>query len=321
MPWSSLSPQTQSSIIGTSGSLSGSLIGGAFNLGGMALQHKYNKEMADLQNKYNMDMWQMQADYNSPTAQMSRLRDAGLNPNLAYGNATTGNMSSAPEMVAPNAPNAQQAMKDAAAALNPEKIISFAIDTRKGIAEAQKAEEEARRAGAEAEMTDALAQSMNLSSNHQFYYFNPETGKIELSPEDNFFVTRFSNPYRKDVNMTQASLRNAIQMRNEYLKGTNYASQIGLRSTQGFYIDARTGLTKKEAERVGKINDWFTYNEILKGINAGAHLVGSFGNIFNLIGRAKGLFNRPQKPVQTGRSTFGTDSNGRQWTQRTIFEY
>lgn len=295
MSWNSLSPQTQSSIIGAGGSVAGSLIGGAFNLGGMALQHKYNKEMADLQNQYNMDMWQMQADYNSPTAQMSRLRDAGLNPNLAYGNATTGNMSSAPEKVAPNAPNAQQAMKDAAAALNPEQIISFAINTRKGIAEAQRAEEEARKAGAEAEMTDALAQSLNEGSNHQFYYFNPESGQIELSPENYVSVSRFANPYRRNVNMTQASLRNALQMRNEYLKGANYGSQIGLRSSQGFYIDARTGLTKKEAERVGKINDWFTYNEILKGINAGAHLVGSFGNIFNLIGRAKGLFDRPVK--------------------------
>lgn len=298
MSWNNMSPQTQSSIVGAGGSALGSLIGGAFNLGGMALQHKYNKQMAEIQNQYNMDMWQMQADYNSPTAQMARLRDAGLNPNLAYGNATTGNMSSAPEKVAPNAPNAQQAMKDAAAALNPEQIISFAINTRKGIAEAQRAEEEARKAGAEAEMTDALAQSLNASSNHQFWYYNPETGQIEKSPDISMDVVRFSNPYRKQVNMTQASLGNAIKMRNEYLKGVNYGSQIGLRDRQGFYIDARTGLTRKEAERIGKINDWFTYNEILKGVNAGAHLVGSFGNIFNLIGRAKGLFDRPQKAVR-----------------------
>lgn len=301
MPWSDLSPQTQGSIIGSAGSVAGSLIGGAFNLGGMALQHKYNKEMADLQSKYNMDMWQLQADYNSPTAQMSRLREAGLNPNLAYGSASTGNMSSAPEMLAPNAPNAQQAMKDAAAALNPEQIISFAINTRKGLAEAQRAEEEARKAGAEAEMTDALAQSLNASSNHQFYYYDPTSGKIEISPDNYAEVQRFSNPYRRGVNMTQASLRNAIQMRNEYLKGANIGSQIGLRSAQGLYIDARTGLTKKEAERVGKINDWFTYNEILKGINAGAHLVGSFGTIFNLIGRARGLFGK--YPTSTGRSS------------------
>lgn len=285
MSWSNLA----SSIISAGASTTNALIGGAFSLGGLKLQQKYNKELADIQNQYNIDMWDRMNDYNSPTAQMSRLSEAGLNPNLMYGMGNTGNASKPAEMVAPNAPNAQQAMRDAAAALNPEQIISFAINTRKGIADAQRAEEEARKAGAEAEMTDALAQSMNLSSNHQFYYFNPETGKIELSPPDEVSVTRFSNPYRKDVNMTQASLRNALQMRNEYLKGANYGSQIYLRDKQGFYVDARTGLTEQEEERVGNINDWYTYNEILKGVNAGAHLVGSFGNIFNLIQRAKNI--------------------------------
>ena len=43
-------------------------------------------------------MWNMQNAYNSPTAQMSRLRQAGLNPNLVYGNGVTGNSSgSAPQ--------------------------------------------------------------------------------------------------------------------------------------------------------------------------------------------------------------------------------
>lgn len=285
MEWSSL----VNSATSTGASLTNSLMSGAFSLSGLNLQHRYNKQFADIQNQYNIDMWERMNEYNSPTAQMSRLSQAGLNPNLMYGMGNVGNASKPAEKVAPNAPNAQQAMKDAAAALNPEQIISFAINTRKGIADAQRAEEEARKAGAEAEMTDALAQSMNLSSNHQFYYFDPETGKIQLSPENEVTATRFSNPYRKDVNMTQASLRNALQMRNEYLKGANYGSQINLRDKQGFYVDARTGLTKKEEERVGKINDWFTYNEILKGVNAGAHLVGSFGNIFNLIQRAKNI--------------------------------
>ena len=36
-------------------------------------------------------MWNMQNAYNSPTAQMSRLRQAGLNPNLVYGSGVTGN--------------------------------------------------------------------------------------------------------------------------------------------------------------------------------------------------------------------------------------
>lgn len=43
-------------------------------------------------------MWKKQAEYNSPVKQMERLKLAGLNPNLVYGNGSVANtMSQAPE--------------------------------------------------------------------------------------------------------------------------------------------------------------------------------------------------------------------------------
>lgn len=56
------------------------------------------KKAQERQNKANMDAWLMQQEYNTPANQMQRLLDAGLNPNLAYGNVSTGNASSAPEI-------------------------------------------------------------------------------------------------------------------------------------------------------------------------------------------------------------------------------
>lgn len=52
------------------------------------------------QNEYNMQMWNLQNQYNSPAAQMQRYREAGLNPNLIYGNGSSsaGNATSAPQM-------------------------------------------------------------------------------------------------------------------------------------------------------------------------------------------------------------------------------
>ncbi len=52
----------------------------------------YNKERAD-----NLEYWNMQNAYNAPTAQMQRLKEAGLNPNLVYGNGTVANNASAPD--------------------------------------------------------------------------------------------------------------------------------------------------------------------------------------------------------------------------------
>lgn len=42
------------------------------------------KELLKQQNDWNIESWNMQNEYNSPSAQMQRLRDAGLNPNLMY---------------------------------------------------------------------------------------------------------------------------------------------------------------------------------------------------------------------------------------------
>lgn len=54
------------------------LLGGLFN-------NKKNKEAADKQHERNIEYWNMQNAYNHPSEQMSRLRQANLNPHLIYG--------------------------------------------------------------------------------------------------------------------------------------------------------------------------------------------------------------------------------------------
>lgn len=80
----------------------GSLLGSGINAIAQNRANKQNLKLAQYQNawqsaendkafKNNILMWNMQNAYNSPTAQMSRLRQAGLNPNLVYGSGVTGN--------------------------------------------------------------------------------------------------------------------------------------------------------------------------------------------------------------------------------------
>lgn len=73
---------------------------------------EYNLMLARQQNQWNLEQWQRQNDYNSPTSQMARLRQAGLNPDLMYGQGTTGNSVSSPAMTsgAPSEPNDMSAM-------------------------------------------------------------------------------------------------------------------------------------------------------------------------------------------------------------------
>lgn len=58
-------------------------------------QRKWNEKMYDRQRTDALSDWNMQNEYNNPLNQMARLKDAGLNPNLVYGNgaqATSGQM-------------------------------------------------------------------------------------------------------------------------------------------------------------------------------------------------------------------------------------
>lgn len=56
---------------------------------------KWNESMYNKQRADALADWQLQNDYNSPAAQMKRLKDAKLNPNLIYGKGA-GDMTAAP---------------------------------------------------------------------------------------------------------------------------------------------------------------------------------------------------------------------------------
>lgn len=83
-------------------SAAGGLLGGLFgsfsqsksnatNLQIARETNQANRELAQYNWEQQVDMWNKQNAYNAPSAQMSRLRDAGLNPHLVYGNGVTGN--------------------------------------------------------------------------------------------------------------------------------------------------------------------------------------------------------------------------------------
>lgn len=52
---------------------------------------RYARELYEKTKRDNLSFWQMQNTYNSPEAVMERLKNAGLNPNLAYGSGSASN--------------------------------------------------------------------------------------------------------------------------------------------------------------------------------------------------------------------------------------
>lgn len=76
--------------------LAGGLVSAASNLGGGLIGALTAKSQQRKANAFNVDMWNRTNQYNSPAEQMKRYAQAGLNPNLIYGQGNSGNASNAP---------------------------------------------------------------------------------------------------------------------------------------------------------------------------------------------------------------------------------
>ena len=66
-------------------SAAGSLLGGALGSFGQSSANRANLQIAREQNQWNLDQWNRENAYNTPSAQIARLQEAGLNPALMYG--------------------------------------------------------------------------------------------------------------------------------------------------------------------------------------------------------------------------------------------
>lgn len=55
------------------------------------MTNKANKQLAEYAYQKDLEMWNKQNEYNNPLNQMARLKAAGLNPHLVYGNGAVGN--------------------------------------------------------------------------------------------------------------------------------------------------------------------------------------------------------------------------------------
>ncbi|AXH77554.1 MAG: DNA pilot protein [Microviridae sp.] len=62
------------------------LIDAAYAKRNTDLQNKANIKLAEYQYSKDLEMWNKGNAYNAPIEQMKRLKEAGLNPNLVYGN-------------------------------------------------------------------------------------------------------------------------------------------------------------------------------------------------------------------------------------------
>lgn len=124
-------------IIGAVGSLAGSAMNNSASASAADTAYGRQKELMALQQQYAVENWNREVNYNSPKEQMKRLKEAGLNPNLVYGNGASG-LQAGP-VAAPTAPSAPMQVT---APGNFGSAVSDAVNAAVGIAQAKKAKSE-----------------------------------------------------------------------------------------------------------------------------------------------------------------------------------
>ena len=75
-----------------SSDLAAASIAAGANMNSTLWTNAANEEMQQQQNKWNLEQWHRNNAYNHPAAQMQRLKSAGLNPDLLYGQNAGGAM-------------------------------------------------------------------------------------------------------------------------------------------------------------------------------------------------------------------------------------
>lgn len=134
-----------------------SAIGNAITGGASARkQYQYQSKLMDKQNNFALSMYNMDNRYNSPVMQRARLEQAGLNPNLMYGNGGIQNTSGgAPASASGQAPQVDYG--------RPSEGISNALQYAVVNAQTDKMNEEARLA-AERAQTEATSRELMMAN-------------------------------------------------------------------------------------------------------------------------------------------------------------
>ena len=130
-------------IVGVTAGAAGGILDTFVNLNQARINREFNKSMAQYQNSENLKQWNRQNAYNDPSAQMERLKAAGLNPNLVYGTpgaANAGNSSSSPQMAGASASGSSNIAQpfDSGAALVAAQIANLNAEARVKNAQADK---------------------------------------------------------------------------------------------------------------------------------------------------------------------------------------
>lgn len=222
---------------------------------------KANKEMAEYEFEKNLEMWTLGNKYNSPEAQMERLRQAGLNPNLVYGGGSApGNTTG--QLPKYNAPNQQYAYE-------PVNVLGMLSQFQ--------------------DFTMKQAQTNNIQEQNRVIKADANLKELGYKFQDYTFPERTALIYGKNELQRQQ-----LKQREELFPySLEYAGgKVKAQDLQRVLMGKQAKKLDTSIEYQNKVNDWYLTKMWSQIINS------SMGNIGKIL--PAGQLGKAGKAVQSG---------------------
>lgn len=177
----------------------------------------FNLQNMEIQNKYAVDNWLMQQEYNSPTEQLKRVKDAGLNPNLVMGQSgVTNATNSSPDVPSSQNPSTGSAGSFGIGSLSPTNPVTNAFEQAiKGLQTSLQYEsitQDIRNKQANENLTNAQAKNtlqntLKQQQETMTYLLDNEKKSFENSTMRELYKFRIEQ-IKQDIKETQSAIRN-----------------------------------------------------------------------------------------------------------------
>lgn len=208
-----------------------------------AMTNDMNYQLAQEQNQWNIDQWNRENEYNSASAQIQRLKDAGLNPNLYNGDgnqaghiesanlaqATTGNPMVDPSDRFATISNAAMGMLDRAQAVYNSKLAT------------QHTQNETR-------STDAQIKGIMSTIGRNTQENKESESRIELNASQRAELDKRIQKYDKEMEVSNATISN---LRAQAQKA---GDEGALARKQIEYLDSKNGREDMLAKAESAVN-------------------------------------------------------------------
>lgn len=205
-------------------------LGGSYmNQKAVEKQNEGNMRLAEYQYQKNLEMWNRQNEYNNPVAQMERLKAAGLNPNMVYGNGSAANQASnAPSYEAPRLESYQGFSRDFQGAANAFMSSQLTAQQVKNMEE-----------------QNSLLRIDQTAKTQQVIQKNLEI--VRKMMENKAYAEDYDSMRALTRWNTQIAESNTRKLESEIM--LNMSKDANLQA-ENYLIQARTALTNQEFERV-----------------------------------------------------------------------